>query len=33
VISSITATPLGYDEFMLHEVSADALLATTPMPR
>jgi hypothetical protein len=33
VISSITATLLGYDEFMPGEVSAESLLATTPMRR
>jgi hypothetical protein len=33
VISSITATPFGYDEFMLREVSVESLLATTPMRR
>ena len=33
VISSITATLFGYDEFILHEVSAESLLATTPMRR
>lgn len=30
VISSITATLFGYDEFILREVSAESLLATTP---
>ena len=33
VISSITATLFGYDEFILREVSAESLLATTPMRR
>jgi hypothetical protein len=28
VISSITATLFGYDEFILREVSAESLLAT-----
>ena len=32
VISSITATLFGYDEFILREVSAESLLATT-LPR
>src|SRR6267154_134641 len=31
VISSITATLFGYDEFILREVSAESLLAATPM--
>ena len=31
VISSITATLFGYDEFILREVSAESLLATTPL--
>jgi hypothetical protein len=30
VISSITATLFGYDEFILREISAESLLATTP---
>jgi hypothetical protein len=30
VISSITATLFGYDEFILREVSAESLLATMP---
>lgn len=29
VISSITATLFGYDEFILREISAESLLATT----
>jgi len=33
VISSITATLFGYDEFILREISAESLLATTPTPR
>jgi hypothetical protein len=33
VISSITATLFGYDEFILREVSAESLLATTPIRR
>ena len=33
VISSITATLFGYDEFILREVSAESLLATTPSRR
>jgi hypothetical protein len=33
VISSITATLFGYDEFILREVSAESLLATTPARR
>jgi len=33
VISSITATRLGYDEFMLREVSAESLLPSTAMQR
>jgi hypothetical protein len=33
VISSITATLFGYDEFILREVSAESLLATTPRTR
>ena len=33
VISSITATLFGYDEFILREVSAESLLAATPMRR
>ena len=33
VISSITATLFGYDEFILREVSAESLLATTPVRR
>jgi hypothetical protein len=33
VISSITATLFGYDEFILREVSAESLLATTPPRR
>jgi hypothetical protein len=30
LISSISATLFGYDEFILREVSAESLLATTP---
>jgi hypothetical protein len=33
VISSITATLFGYDEFILREFSAESLLATTPTTR
>ena len=33
VISSITATLFGYDEFILREVSPETLLATTPHRR
>jgi hypothetical protein len=33
VISSITATLSGYDEFILREISPESLLATTPMRR
>jgi hypothetical protein len=33
VISSITATLFGYDEFILREVSPETLLATTPNRR
>ena len=33
VISSITATLFGYDEFILREISAESLLATTPVRR
>jgi hypothetical protein len=33
VISSITATLFGYDEFILREVSAESLLASTPARR
>lgn len=33
VISSITATLFGYDEFILREVSAESLLATAPSRR
>ena len=33
VISSITATLFGYDEFILREVSAESLLAGTPTRR
>jgi hypothetical protein len=33
VISSITATLFGYDEFILREVSPESLLATTSMRR
>ena len=33
VISSITATLFGYDEFILREFSAESLLATTPVRR
>jgi hypothetical protein len=33
VISSITATLFGYDEFILREISAESLLATTPATR
>ena len=32
-ISSLTATLFGYDEFILREVSAESLLATTPSRR
>jgi hypothetical protein len=32
-ISSVTATLFGYDEFILREVSPEALLATTPNRR
>jgi hypothetical protein len=31
VISSITATLFGYDEFILREMSAESLLATPPV--
>jgi hypothetical protein len=31
VISSITATLFGYDEFILREMSAESLLATSPV--
>jgi hypothetical protein len=33
LISSVTATMFGYDEFILREVSPETLLATTPSPR
>jgi len=33
VISSITATLFGYDEFILREFSPESLLASTPMRR
>ena len=33
VISSITATLFGYDEFILREFSPETLLATTPNRR
>jgi hypothetical protein len=33
VISAITATLFGYDEFILREVSAESLLAASPTPR
>ena len=33
VISSITATLFGYDEFILREVSPETLLASAPMRR
>lgn len=33
LISSITATLFGYDEFILREFSAESLLATTPASR
>ena len=33
VISSITATLFGYDEFILREISAESLLAATPIRR
>jgi hypothetical protein len=33
VISSITATLFGYDEFILREVSAESLLATPSVRR
>ena len=33
VISSITASLFGYDEFILREVSPETLLAATPMRR
>ena len=33
VISAITATLFGYDEFILREVSAESLLATTTPAR
>ncbi len=33
VISSITATLFGYDEFIMREFSAESLLATTPVRR
>ena len=33
VISSITATLFGYDEFILREVSPETLLATAPNRR
>ena len=33
VISSLTATLFGYDEFILREVSPESLLASTPSRR
>ena len=33
VVSAITATLFGYDEFILREISPESLLATTPMRR
>ena len=33
LISSITATLFGYDEFILREISAESWLATTPTRR
>jgi hypothetical protein len=33
VISAITASRFGYDEFILREISPESLLATTPMRR
>jgi hypothetical protein len=33
LISSITATLFGYDEFILREISAESLLATAPARR
>ena len=33
VISSITATLFGYDEFILREISPETLLASTPIRR
>ena len=33
VISSITATLFGYDEFILREISPESFLASTPMRR
>jgi hypothetical protein len=33
LISSITATLFGYDEFILREISAESWLATTPSRR
>jgi hypothetical protein len=33
VISSITATLFGYDEFILREISAESLLAAAPTRR
>ena len=33
VISSITATLFGYDEFILREISPESWLATTPTRR
>jgi hypothetical protein len=33
VISSIIATLFAYDEFILREISAESLLAATPMRR
>jgi hypothetical protein len=33
VISSITATLFGYDEFILREISPESLLASAPMRR
>lgn len=33
LISSITATLFGYDEFILHEVSPETMLAAKPVRR
>jgi hypothetical protein len=33
LISSVAATLLGYDEFILREISPETLLATTPSRR
>ena len=33
VISSVTATLFGYDEFIRREISPETLLASTPMRR